>query len=307
MKKRLSQSYRQALDPAQPFSHSQLQALSNLAPEDLYAFRQDWPAAPAERRRQIARALARLNEDSPDLYFRDVFMLLLDDPDEIVRAAAIDGLGDDESYDFLERLLSLAVEEPVPDLRCQIILALGRFLYRIETTDLLADYRERLLQLLLDAHGDTALPLDARRRALESAAYAAASASVEEAIARAYAAPDPEMRASALHAMGHHMAARWRPHVERELASPDPEMRYEAAHACGEMADREMLPHLAPLLDDDDHEVAREAIWALGEIGGQQARRLLQRCLQHEAEDLRAAAREALHTIDFYEDPGSVF
>lgn len=307
MKKSFSHILRLILDPAQPFTHGLLRALSNPAPPDLRAFRQEWPGAPLERRRQVARALARLSADNPDLYFRDVFLVCLDDPDEIVRAAALEGLEDDESSDLLERLLVLVAQEPTPAVRCQAILALGQFLYRIETTNLWGDYRERLLQLLLDIHHDPGAPFDVRRRALESVAYASGSATVEEVIARAYAEPELEMRASAVHAMGHHMAARWRPDIARELASPHPELRYEAACACGELADPELVPGLAPLLDDDDHEVVLAVIWALGEIGGLPARRLLQRSLKVAGEDVRAVAAEALRTLDFYEGPGSAF
>jgi len=306
MIKNFSQTLYQILDVGQPFSHSLLQALSNPLPEDLCVFRRGWPAAVLERRRQVARALVQLAEDSPDLYFRDVFLLCLDDADEIVRAAAIDGLSDDESYDFLEHLLVMVVQESSLPVRCQVILALGKFLYRIETTDLLSTYREQLVSVLLDIYHDAQAPLEARRRALESVAYAADSELVEAAIAQAYGTPDSKMRASAVHAMGHHMAACWQPHIERELVSPDAEMRYEAAHACGELADEVLLPQLVPLLEDDDHEVVREAIWALGEIGGQEARRLLQRCLRHQDEDIRTAAEEALHILDFYADPGQV-
>lgn len=306
MREDFPQTLRQILEPGQPFAHRLLPALSNLVPEDLQVLRRAWPVAPDERRRQIARALLQLNEDNPDLYFREAFLLLLDDPDEDVRAAAIDGLGDDQSGDLLERLLALVAREPVPAVRSQALLALGQFLYHIETTDFLGSYRERLLRVLLEIHDDPQSPLEARRRALESAAYACASAPVEEAIARAYADPERAMRASAVHAMGHHMGERWRPTVERELASPDPEMRYEAAHACGEFADPELVPLLAPLVNDDDREVKLQAIWALGEIGGVAARRLLRRCLDQADDDIVAAVREALQTLDFYEDPTRV-
>lgn len=295
------------LGEGHPLSYSRLEALSNPRAEHLATFREAWPQASCERRRQVVRALAQLSEDSPDLNFRDVLFFCLTDPDEMVRIAAIEGLMDDESFSLLEQLLLMAADDPSPRVRSEAILALGRFVYLMETTDLLEGYRQRLLRLLLSIFEDSRTPLEVRRRAVETVAYMGDSAEVEETILRAYNAAEREMRVSAIHAMGHHMAERWQPFLERELASPDPEMRYEAAWACGEMGDPRLVPLLAPLLDDADHEVVQAAIWALGEIGGVQARRLLERCLEREEEDVREAAEEALHTLRFFEDPVGLF
>jgi HEAT repeat protein len=303
MKVKFAHALQRILAEDAPLSYTQMQVLSNLTPEDLRTFCQAWPATPLERRQQVARVLAQLNEDSTDMNFRDVFLVCLDDSDDLVRSAAIDGLGDDESSNLLERLMTVVAQEPAAPIRSQALLALGRFMQLIETTDFLSDYHPRLLRLLLDIFDDPAATLEQRRRALESLAYVSGSEEVERAISQAYAAAEREMRVSAVHAMGHHLADRWRPVVEHELKSPDAAMRYEAAHTGGEMEDPALVPHLAPLLDDDDHEVAREAIWALGEIGGTAARRLLERCLQHEDEDLQEAAEKALHALHFKEDP----
>ncbi len=295
------------LGEGHPLSYSRLEALSNLLAEHLAAFREAWPQVSRERRRQVVRALSQLSEDNPDLNFRDVLFLCLTDPDEVVRSTAIEGLMDDESFSLLEQLLLIAADDPSPLVRSEAILALGRFVYLMETTDLLEGYRQRLLHLLLGIFEDSQTPLEVRRRAVETMAYMGDLAEVEETIFRAYNAAEREMRLSAVHAMGHHMAERWQPFLERELTSPDPEMRYEAAWACGEMGDPRLVPSLAPLLDDADHEVVQAAIWALGEIGGAQARRLLEHCLEREEEDIREAAEEALHTLLFFEDPMGLF
>jgi len=289
-----------------PLSYSQLQGLSNLSPEELLAFRASWPGTVLERRQQVVHALVHLSEDSPDTNFRDVFVLCLDDPDEDVRIAAIEGLCDDESLKLLEHLLGLAAGDPSPEVRSHALLALGRFVYLVETTDLLNTYRQRLLRLLLQVFHDESAPLEIRRRALETVSYLSGVPEVEEAIRKAYDDTEREMRASAVHAMGHHMSDQWCTFIERELTSADPQMRYEAAYACGEMENPEMIPLLQPLLEDADHEVARAAIWALGEIGGERARRLLERCVRQASDDLREAAVEALHTLLFFEDPMQV-
>lgn len=295
------------LGQAHPLSYRELQVLSNLGPEDLEVFYRMWPAALPERRQQVARALAQLNEDNPDMNFRDILLFCLADGDEAVRVAAIEGLVDDESFTLLERLAALAAEDPSVAVRSEAILALGRFAYLMETSDLFGGYRQRLQRLLLELFDDAQAPLVVRRRAIETVSYLAGEPEVEGAIGRAYRAEEREMRVSAIHAMGHHMDARWRPALEAELGSTDAEMRYEAAVACGEMGDEGLVHHLAPLLEDEDHEVARAAIWALGEIGGKQARRLLERAAEAAEEDIREAAEEALYTLQFFEDPMRLF
>ena len=298
------QELAEILGESRPFSYRHLSRLSNLGREELATFRKAWPATSRERRQQVIQALLQLSEENTDLNFRDVFFCCLADGEEEVRAAAIEGLWDDESCALLERLLVVAVDDPSARVRCQALLTLSRFTYLIETADRWEEYRERTQRILLSIWNEAGGPLEVRRRAIEALGYLSSVPGVEESIVQAYSAPGREMRASAIHAMGHHLAERWRPAIERELASPDPEMRFEAAQASGEMAEPSFVPHLASLLEDEDHEVARAAIWALGEIGGPQARRLLEHCLEETAEeDLREAAEEALFTLRFFEDP----
>ncbi len=289
-----------------PLSYAQLQHLSNLSPEGLRIFRELWDSAPPERRKQIVRALAQLSEDNSDVNFRDVLLHCLGDQEEAVRAASIDGLCDDESISLLERLLKLATGDPSSAVRGQAILALGRFAYLVETSDFLSTYRTRMLQVLLEIFSNPQVTLEMRRRALETVSFLGGAPEVEEAIAQAYAAPEREMHASAIHAMGHSMDERWHVILERELVNTDPEMRYEAAYAVGELGDESLVPLLAPLIEDSDHEVARAALWALGEIGGSKARRLLERAVHSEDGDIRESAEDALHTLRFFEDPMSM-
>ncbi|MGC8873718.1 MAG: HEAT repeat domain-containing protein [Chloroflexia bacterium] len=291
------------LNEGRPLSHRRLARLSNLNGEELAAFREAWQTTSPERRLRVVSSLLELTEDNTDLNFREVFFVCLRDDQPRVRAAAIEGLWDDESRSFLEHLLVLASDDPSPAVRSQALLALTRFTYLIETTDYFQEFRQTVHDLLLAVWRDGSAPVEVRRRAIEAVSYLSDSAEVEEAIAESYRAAEREMRVSAIHAMGHHMGERWLPAIAQELGSEDPEMRYEAAQASGEMANPELVPYLAPLLDDEDHEVARAAIWALGEIGGAQARRLLERCLLAEEDDIREAAEEALGTLRFFEDP----
>ncbi len=286
-----------------PIPHRRLPALSNPSQEDLEAFGRTWPTLPVARRREVIQALLRLSEDNLDLNFCDVLLLCLEDEDEQVRTTAIEALDDDESFTLLEHLLRIVRGDPSAGVRGQALLSLARFAYIIETSDRLGDYRAPLLRLLLETFYNRQELLEVRRRAVEAMACFGGEPEVEEAIAVAYGEEAREMRGSAVRAMGLQMSARWYPLLEQELSNPDPALRYEAALACGEAADPCFVPHLAPLLQDADHEVACAAIWALGEIGGEQARRLLERCRQRPEADIREAAEEALQVLLFFEDP----
>jgi HEAT repeat protein len=59
------------------------------------------------------------------------------------------------------------------------------------------------------------------------------------------------------------------------------------------------VPRLAQLLDDPDREVQEAAIWALGQTGGDQARRLLQGCLEEGDDATRSAAEAAMQELEF--------
>jgi HEAT repeat protein len=107
------------------------------------------------------------------------------------------------------------------------------------------------------------------------------------------------MQASALFAMGRSADPYWRKILLQELDNPNPELRFEAARACGELEVSAAVPHLARIVaDDPDQEVREAAVWALGHIGGQQARDILEACVQGDDEALSEAAAEALEEID---------
>jgi len=123
--------------------------------------------------------------------------------------------------------------------------------------------------------GTTAGAWLVRRRALESLGNSSAPG-VYEIIADAYDSTDPEVRASAIFAMGRTCDRdRWGETVRRELSSTDDMIRYEAVRAAGELELRQSVTTLHNMALNDNGEIRKAAIWSLGEIGGPQAQRYL--------------------------------
>jgi HEAT repeat protein len=280
-----------------------LMKLSDLRPRQLEGFLETWLRAPVKRRRTVVSMLAELAEDNFELFFDQVFKLVLDDPDPEVRRLAAEGLWENDDIAIAERLLDLLNHDPDVGVRAQAAMTLGHFAYLAEMGELAPADGQRICRALLAAAKDSSAPLEVRRRAVEAVAYFSADPAVKELIVASYEAPEVKMRASALFAMGRNCDARWSPIVLRALESAESELRFEAARAAGELEDRRAVPRLLDLLDDEDTEVRLEAIAALGKIGGDQAKAALLRLTEHEDERTSEAAADALDEAMFAEDP----
>lgn len=257
-----------------PVAITSLFALSDLAGERLKLFLAVWEQLPDARRRTLIQALADLAEASFEVNFDAIYRHSLDDPDDVVRATAIDGLWENEDPAFIGPFLRLLRADPSAIVRASAAQALGRYVLAGELEQLDATIAARILTDLL-THFYTADELIAvRRRAVESAAYACLP-EVTEALEMAYYDDDERMRASAVFGMGRSCDKRWRAIVLKELDNPSPAMRYEAARASGELGIRQAVPVLARLVDDADPQVHEASIWALGQIGGPDAKRIL--------------------------------
>jgi HEAT repeat protein len=276
-----------------------LRPLSGLMFAERDAFWQGWQAITPDRRDDIAHAMAELAEENIDLDFSAALFWLLDDTDANVRAAAIEGLWENNSSRVMRRLLEMLRSDPAPDVRARAAITLGHFAYQAELGELTDDDDSALRDGLLQALLDRGQSLDVRRRALESAGYFTDTPEVLRETELAYTSDEQLLRESALVAMGRSMRPQWLPAIGAALGSTSPALRYEAARAAGEMAQEAqvLVARLAPLLDDDDSEIALAATWALGQIGGENARRVLERASKRRDETRSQAAAEALEEL----------
>ena len=296
------EAMRQLEDKRAALSSLVLYALSAPSAEEIRAFRRQWPALPAERRRQVITALAENAEANFELDFNALFRVTMDDEDEHVRAVSVEGLWEDEDVTLIAPLVHLLRKDKAAASRAAAAASLGRFVLLAELEELDERYTKLVRGALLEAVADHEEVLDVRRRAVESIAYWDEPC-VHDILAAAYHEPAELMRISAVFAMGRSADPVWSETVREELHNSNPAMRYEAARACGELEAKAAVPDLVKLVSDPDREVQFAAVGALGQIGGEKAKRVLERCAQSADEAMRVAAEDALAELALGRQP----
>ena len=274
-----------------PFS--QLYALSDLTREQMDEFRTTWVTLPTAQRRRLIHAMVDLAESSFQVNFDAIFRHCLADPDDEVRALAIDGLWENEEIGLVGPLLSMVRADPSARVRAAAATGLGRFVLAGELERLEPAVQTRIVTELLTTIHLADESVQVRRRALESAAYASTPEALE-ALEIAYYEDDEEMRISAVVGMGRSCDKRWADIVLTELGSTSAAMRYEAALASGELMLRQAVPLLENLLNNADPLLRDATIWALGQIGGSRAKQILLSAYEDADEDTRSVVEEAL-------------
>jgi len=275
-----------------------LYALSDINRGQLARFQGAWPDIQASRRRLVIRSLVELTEQSFEVNFDPIFLLAMGDEDGEVRAAAIEGLWENEDRALIGPLVHLLRADEIPQVRAAAASALGRFVLQGELGEVDRTLAMLVEEALLEALHRADEDVEVRRRAVESIAYSG-EAGVRELIEAAYYDEDEKMQASALFAMGRSADVYWCKVLLQELDNPDPELRFEAARACGELENRLAVAQLVQMsMNDPDREVQEAVIWALGRIGGREAREALEACYESENEALSQAAADALDEMD---------
>ena len=292
-------------DPSQPLKVADLAQLSALTTEAAPTVANAWPQIFLDRRKTIVSDLTQLAEDNIEYDFDTVLFIALDDSEDSVRVEAVRGLWENDSPEFMARLLDMVTTDDNARVRAETALALGRFALNAAFGKLPQRQVERLEETLRTVVSDPREVTEVRGRALE-ALSPLNQPWVQGAINEAYHDGDMRLRIAAVHAMGRSCDPTWLPTLYGELENEDPELRYEAATACGVLGDDDAVSHLLRLVLDEDEEVREAAIAALGEIGGDKARDTLMILLDSESEATREAASAALATIDFEEDPLAV-
>ncbi|MBI3733911.1 MAG: HEAT repeat domain-containing protein [Chloroflexi bacterium] len=303
--RRSLQRLAQATGKIQP---SEINRLSKPSKADLADFRAEWPSVPLERKRAILKAMNTAAEESIHTDFSDLFIALLDDGDERVRALSVDGLWENETPAVARRLVRMLMEDGSSLARAAAAEGLGHFVQLAEEGRLPSPSLLTIVEALFTRYDDLSEDQDVRRRALESVSFAS-DERLHGAIERAYADDEQALRISAVFAMGRSLDTAWSNTVIQELGNDEPAMRYEAAYAAGELIVVEALPPLIELVGDADSQVRQAAVWALGQIGGREAQRTLEAILEGDDEALHEAAEDALAELEFLagETPFNMF
>lgn len=290
---------------AQPLPARDLARFSDLSAADLAALREVWPGLPAERRRALAEDLSEFFDRNYEVDFNPVFVMLLGDDDEGVRATASEALWEADDPKLARPLLDLLRDDPFPTVRAAAAQTLGRFVFLGEVDKLPAALTRQVESALLAVwHGGD--DVEVRRRALESLAYSS-RVDVAPLIEEAFDSDDPPLRASALFAMGRTADDEtWSRLVLDEIHSDIPEVRYEAIRAAGELELTEAVQVIIATLETEkDNQVREAAIWSLGQIGAPEARRALEALLETAADDEEQEfIQEALELAALHDDLG---
>jgi HEAT repeat protein len=284
-----------------PLVASHLTDLSQITATDMAIFKRAWTTIATERRRQIMTRLGDLSKDNVELNFDLVFRHALADSDTQVRISAIEGLWENEDPSMIQTFIKIMENDTSNEVQASAASALGKFAAMVECGEIRESYRTTLGRALLNKFNDTNVPVEVRRRALESAAPLSLPA-VRESIKTAYDSRDERLVISAVYAMGKTCDDSWLPVLYKEMANADAEIRYEAANACGEIGLEASVSHLLEHIHDTDIEVRMAVIQALGKIGGIEAKKALQRLANDQNQAITEAVENALSQIEIMED-----
>ncbi|MDX1521363.1 MAG: HEAT repeat domain-containing protein, partial [Anaerolineae bacterium] len=229
---------------------SYLFVLSRMDEADLDSFRENWPAIPAERRREVVQELVDISEVNFEVDFSPVFLLGMGDDDAEVRQSAINGLWEFEDPALIAPFIHLLQTDEAPLVRAAAATGLGQFIYLAELEELAAEMVEPIKTILLETIYQPAEDVEVRRRAIEAISYFGGS-DIVKIIETAYYDDDIKMQVSAVFAMGRNSDGRWRPRVVAELDNAHSEIRFEAARACGELEAADAVPKLIQMIDED--------------------------------------------------------
>ena len=292
-------------DPGAQLTRSALAELSDLAGDDLAAFRRAWADAADEDRLTAVAYFAEMAEDNVELDFNALFRVALDDDHDDVRLGAIAGLWECEERTLIGPLLSALRGDPSEPVRAAAAQALGHFSFMAEIGRLSERDGVRIGGALIEAIDDVIESVEVRRRAIEALA-SMRHPRVPGLIEEAYENEDNKVQASALYAMGRTCDVAWMPTLIGELENEDPELRYEAAAALGELGHDDAVEFLLPLVGDPDPQVQAAAILSLGRIGGVAAKNALRRARREADARVGELISGALEIAEFDDDPLSV-
>ena len=263
-------------------NHQALASLSDLNTQELKQFQDAWRTFSATRRLELIERLIELAEEHVQYDYRPIFRWTLLDTDPAVRKRSIEALWEDERPRLIPVFQKLLQDDTDADVRATAAVALGQFVYWGELGTVDSPLVEDATQALWDCYLNESEDLLVRRRALEGIA-ASGRPGVARLIESANYSGEPEMRASALFAMGRNADPRWIPYLLPELEQGDPELRLEAVRALGELEARPAVRAIIQLIAVEvDAEIRMAALTALGQIGGPDARRALEAATEWE-------------------------
>jgi len=273
--------------------------LSDISAEQIKRLEPIWRDLPISYKHKMLVAFMDASEADFDLSYKQVSLLGLKDQNELIRAASVDLLWDDESVDTMRLLLDLVQTDDAASVKARALVALGKFILLGEYDEIPESIAKEAQQLAFNLHTDPTQTLEVRRRALEALSNSSHTQK-DKLIQQAYDSDEHLLKVSSLFAMGRTCDEKWEDFLIDELDNDDNEIIYEAVRACGEIGLSSSVRQLGELLLEDDREIQLMVIWSLGEIGGQHAVDILTTFEENiDDDDLLEATEDALGVASF--------
>lgn len=276
-----------------------LRGFNDLSESDLATFQSTWASLPLKRRTNLVAHLLDLAQNDIELNFNAIFRVILTDSEELIRLAAINGLGEEENAGLIDPLIAMLKADSSERVRAAAADALGRFALLSAVERLSKQRHTQIYKALLAIFRAAPEESVVHQAALQSLGYML-NDTVAMYIRAAYASDNAAVRRSAIIAMGRSEDRQFAEFVRQELSALEPATRLAAAEASGELADEDAVKELKILLDDHDNRVRKAALTALAQIGNQEAHDMLSQSVLSPDEEFAKMAGEALELYDFW-------
>lgn len=248
--------------------------LSNLDDAQVEQFKSVWQNLDEDYRLILTQMLVDTSHFNFTVSFNPIGHAILDAEQADVRQAAIELLWLDESVPLMYKLINIAQNDPSENVRAEAVRSLGRFVWIGEMLEI-PDADARAVQdFLLTVINNPNESMNVRRLAIESIGNCTRE-DIPPIITEAYKSNDPQLRLSAIIAMGRSCDSRWEGEVISELENNDDEMRLAATVAAANIQLTDAVGQIKQNLRDSDRAEQETIVWALGEIGGSEASRVL--------------------------------
>ncbi len=293
------------LDESKDFPKKYFSLFSDIDTASLQALMEIWSRISLNRKLALLNGLLTLAEGDTITSFDDIAHTLINDPEPEVRIQAIQLLQFVEDLRTARALIKILLNDPDQLVRAEAARELGKFILYGELDKIPGDITNLITDALLKAANDDHNKADLRRHSLASLGYSGRP-EVETLIESSFRREDPQWKASALLAMGRSSnPERWADIVISMLLDEEPEIREEAARAAGELNLQDARQILINMLteEEEDDDVIHAAIWALSIIGGEDVRTYFESLAANtDDEEMLDFIDEALENLTFNEE-----
>ena len=264
------------------FTDEEMESLSDLDLRSLREVLPLWNEIPTDKQEQFLDELLTFYESETRVSYENLGQVLMSDKSPSIRVRGLMLLGENESGKVANKVIAMANDDPDETVRAEALEQLGRYV-SIYTMDKLEglNAEEAHRTLITAAHDRSAKIARAGLRSLAFFDRPECAPLIEA----AFAHKDARWQESAVIAAGRVSDPQWLGNILNALESPDRDVRMSAAGVIGGNNIKNAREKLLSLLDEEeDTEVFNALIWALSCIGGEDVRTMFE-AVMAECED----------------------